>query len=43
MLNDVTDQLAIFMKEVGMERKLGVQTVVGSVEGIKQQIMYVHS
>ena len=43
MMNDVIDQLAVFTEEVGMEGKLDVQTVVASVEGIREEITYLHS
>jgi osomolarity two-component system sensor histidine kinase NIK1 len=47
-INDMIGQLAIFAKEaktvareVGTEGKLGVQTAVGNVQGIWQEITYV--
>ena len=47
-INDMSDQLAIFAKEVkrvtrevGTEGKLGVQAKGGNVQGIWQEITYV--
>jgi osomolarity two-component system sensor histidine kinase NIK1 len=49
-INDMIDQLAMFAaevkkvaREVGTEGKLGVQAEVGNVQGIWQEITYVHS
>ena len=48
-INDMIDQLAMFAaevkkvaREVGTEGKLGVQAEVGNVQGIWQEITYVH-